>query len=135
MGMEETLTPGPNFNRPVKDLVYKDLLTSTFTQVSHDRGVTWTPTFEKQQLVRKGLLHRAKNHYQRRVVLIETVFWKCRQKSVRTWSGTTKLCLQKRIHWQNLFQVHQGSGRNNLYKVAQRVHEQVECFSCSCALR
>jgi hypothetical protein len=31
MGMEETLAPGPNFNRPVKDLVYKDLLKSTFT--------------------------------------------------------------------------------------------------------
>ena len=31
MGMEEALTPGPNFNRPVKDLVYKDLLTSTFS--------------------------------------------------------------------------------------------------------
>ena len=25
--MEETIVPGPNFNRPVKDLVYKDLLT------------------------------------------------------------------------------------------------------------
>jgi len=30
--MEEVLGPGPN-------LVYKDLLTSTFTQVSHDRGI------------------------------------------------------------------------------------------------
>jgi hypothetical protein len=39
MGMEETIVPGPNFNRPVKDLVYKDLLTSTFTQVSHERGI------------------------------------------------------------------------------------------------
>ena len=40
--MEETIVPGPNFNRPVKDLVYKDLLTSTFTQASHDRGMkTW----------------------------------------------------------------------------------------------
>ena len=26
----------------------------------------------------KGLSHRAKNHYQHRVVLIESVFWKCR---------------------------------------------------------
>ncbi len=25
MGMKETLSPGPNFNRPVKDLVYKDI--------------------------------------------------------------------------------------------------------------
>ena len=42
MGMEEAMATGPNFNRPVKDLVYKDLLTSTFTQASHDRGIkTW----------------------------------------------------------------------------------------------
>ena len=113
--MEEALTPGPNFNRPVKDLVYKDLLTSTFTQGSHDRGIKtwcvsvsypqcvfygnkfryeafnvecqWTPTLEKQQSVRKGLLQRAKNHYQRRVVLIGTVFWKCMQTSAH---GATK---------------------------------------------
>jgi hypothetical protein len=39
MGMEETLEPGPNFDRPVKGLVYKDLLTNTFTQASHDRGI------------------------------------------------------------------------------------------------
>ncbi len=36
------------------------------------QNTTWTPTLEKEQLVRKGLLHRAKNQYQRRVVLIET---------------------------------------------------------------
>ena len=43
--MEEALAPDPNFNRPVKDLVYKDLLTSTFTQTSHDRGIkTWRLT-------------------------------------------------------------------------------------------
>ncbi len=52
MGMEETLTPGPNFNRPVKDLVYKDLLTSTFTQVSHDRGIrTWRTSESYPQCV------------------------------------------------------------------------------------
>ena len=83
MGMEETMETGPNFNRPVKDLVYKDLLTSTFTQASHDRGIkTWRVSvsypqcvfygnkfrnvqcrmshgpqhWKKQQLVRKGLL-------------------------------------------------------------------------------
>jgi hypothetical protein len=39
------------------------------------------PTLEKQ-MARKGLSHRAKNHYQHRVVLIETVFWKYRQKFV-----------------------------------------------------
>ena len=96
------------------------VLTITFTQVSHDRGIKtwctsvsypqcvfygnkfryetfnvecqWTPTLEKQQSVRKELLQRAKNHYQRRVVLIETVFWKCRQKSGRAWPATKKLC-------------------------------------------
>jgi hypothetical protein len=35
----------------------------------------------EKQLARKGLSHRAKNHYQHRVVLIENVSWKCRQKS------------------------------------------------------
>jgi hypothetical protein len=60
----EYLLPAPNYNTPVKDLVYKDLLTSTFNL-----------------LARKGLSHRAKNHYQHRVVLIENVSWKCRQKS------------------------------------------------------
>ncbi len=60
--MEETIVPDPNFDRPVKDLVYKDLLTSTLTQASYDRGIkTVTPTLEKQQLVRKGLLQREKN--------------------------------------------------------------------------
>jgi hypothetical protein len=44
MWMEEALGPGPNFNRPVKDLVYKDLLTSTFTQASHDRGIDVLPS-------------------------------------------------------------------------------------------
>ncbi len=34
--------PVPNYNTPVKDLTYEDLLTSTFTQASHDRGIkTW----------------------------------------------------------------------------------------------
>ncbi len=50
--MEEALTPGPNFNRPVKDLVYKDLLTSTFTQASHDRGIrTWRVSVSYPQCV------------------------------------------------------------------------------------
>ena len=52
MGMEEALAPGPNFNRPVKDLVYKDLLTSTFTQASHDRGIkTWRASASYPQCV------------------------------------------------------------------------------------
>ena len=33
------------------------------------------------QLTRKGLSHRAKNHHQHHVVLIENVSWKYRQKS------------------------------------------------------
>ena len=50
--MEEALAPGPNFNRPVKDLVYKDLLTSTFTQASHDRGIkTWRASASYPQCV------------------------------------------------------------------------------------
>jgi hypothetical protein len=40
--VRESLLPVPNYNRPVKDLVYKDLLTNTFTLVSHERGIkTW----------------------------------------------------------------------------------------------
>ncbi len=91
-GARESLLPAPS-NTPVKDLTYKDLLTSTFTLASHERGiktcigmkgsmlnVIWIPTLEKQ-LARKGLSHRAKNHYQHRVILIENVSWKCRQKS------------------------------------------------------
>jgi hypothetical protein len=38
----ESLLSDPNYNRPVKDLVYKDLLTSIFTLASHERGIkTW----------------------------------------------------------------------------------------------
>jgi hypothetical protein len=34
----ETHLPSPNYNTPVKDLSYKDLLTSTFTLASHERS-------------------------------------------------------------------------------------------------
>jgi hypothetical protein len=38
----ESLLPAPNYNTPVKDLTYQDLLTSNFTLVSHERGIkTW----------------------------------------------------------------------------------------------
>ena len=38
----ESLLPAPNYNTPVKDLEYKDLLTSTFTQPSHESSIkTW----------------------------------------------------------------------------------------------
>ena len=38
----ESLMPAPNYNSPVKELAYKDLLTSIFTHASHQRGMkTW----------------------------------------------------------------------------------------------
>jgi hypothetical protein len=38
----DSLLPVPNYNTPVKDLAYKDLLTNTFTLASHERGIkTW----------------------------------------------------------------------------------------------
>ncbi len=53
-----------------------------FTQDSHEciggrrltSNVTWTPTFGKHQLVRKGLSQFVQNHNQHRVVRIEPVF-------------------------------------------------------------
>jgi hypothetical protein len=40
--VSETPPTVPNYNTPVTDLTYKDLLTSTFTLASHDRGIkTW----------------------------------------------------------------------------------------------
>jgi hypothetical protein len=39
VGARESLLPTPNCNTPVKDLTYKDLLTSTFTLVSHEKGM------------------------------------------------------------------------------------------------
>ena len=51
----ESLVLDPNFNRPVEDLVYKDLLTSTFTQASHDRGIkTWSVSTSYPQCVFYG---------------------------------------------------------------------------------
>jgi hypothetical protein len=52
---------------------------------------------EKKQLVRKGLLQCAKNYYQRRVVLIETVFWKCRQKCAHTVSDKKTLLTEVNV--------------------------------------
>jgi hypothetical protein len=39
LGARESLFSAPNCNTPVKDLTYKDLLTNTFTLVSHERGI------------------------------------------------------------------------------------------------
>jgi hypothetical protein len=97
-----------DFSRPVEELEYTCLLKNTFTEPSHDRGfkdtvvsgnlpwvsfvekcisggrltsnVTWTPTFRKQQLARKGLSQRVQNHNQHRVVRIEPVFWQYRSR-------------------------------------------------------
>jgi hypothetical protein len=42
----ESLLPTPNYNTPVKDLTYKDLLTITFTLASHERGIKiWCVTY------------------------------------------------------------------------------------------
>ncbi len=92
-----------DFSRRVEELEYtcRQVLKNTFTEPSHDRGfkdtvvsgnlpwvsfvekcigggrltsnVTWTPTFRKQQLARKGLSQRVQNHNQHRVVRIEPV--------------------------------------------------------------
>ena len=35
----ESIMSVPNYNTPVENLEYKDLLTNTFTQTSHDRGM------------------------------------------------------------------------------------------------
>ena len=113
--VSETPPTVPNYNTPVTDLTYKDLLTSTFTLASHDRGIkTWCvpatypecvycgkryryerfnvechmdPNIGKETDKERTVspLYRAKNHYQHHVVLIENVSWNCRQKSVRLW--------------------------------------------------
>ena len=46
-------------------------------------NVTWTPTFRKQQLARKGLSQRVQNHNQHRVTRIEPVFLAV-QAAIRT---------------------------------------------------
>jgi hypothetical protein len=88
------------------------------------------PTLEKQ-MARKGLSHRAKNHYQHRVVLIETVFWKYRQKFVYdflvhilTQSWLTTLSIQYRFDDDVDDDAHQGdftpemlSGSSTRYKI------------------
>ena len=53
----ESLLPAPNYNTPVKDLTYKDLLTSTFTLTSHERGIkTWcVPTTYPKCLLRQNV--------------------------------------------------------------------------------
>ena len=47
----ESLFPAPNYNTPVKDLEYKDLLTNTFTQASHDRGIKTRLTIKLDRLI------------------------------------------------------------------------------------
>ncbi len=83
----ESLLPVPNYNTPDNDMVYKDLLPNIFTITSHCIGmkgsmwnVIWIQTLENQ-LTRKGLSVRTKNHYQHHVVLIANVSCEYRQKS------------------------------------------------------
>jgi hypothetical protein len=56
-GPKESLLPAPNYNTPVKDLAYKDLLTSTFTLASHERGIkTWcVPATYPECLLRQNV--------------------------------------------------------------------------------
>ena len=55
----ETSSPAPNYNTPVKDLAYKDLLTSTFTLASHDRGIkTWCVPATYPECVHYGKRYR-----------------------------------------------------------------------------
>ncbi len=50
---------GPQFNRPAKDLVSKDLLTITFTQISNDRGMkTWCVSVSYRECVFCGKKYR-----------------------------------------------------------------------------
>ncbi len=57
VGARESLLPAPNCNTPVKDLTYKDLLTSTFTLASHERGIkTWcVPATYPECLLRQNV--------------------------------------------------------------------------------
>ena len=57
--VRETPSPAPNYNTPVKDLSYKDLLTSTFTLVSHERGIkTWCVPSTYPDCVYSGKMYR-----------------------------------------------------------------------------
>jgi hypothetical protein len=76
---------------------------------------------EKQQLVRKGLLQLAKNHYQRRVVLIETVFWKCRQKSAHGQRQKTLLAEANASAKRNLISVGGCADTPSLWMSMQQV--------------
>jgi len=66
-------------------------------------NVTWTPTFRKQQLARKGVSQRVQNHNQHRVTRIEPVFlavqsairakMKCDKKSLLVEADASKKCI------------------------------------------
>ena len=124
----ESLLPAPNYNTPVKDLTYKDLLTSTFTLASHERGIkTWCVPATYPECVYCGKRYR----YERfnvechmdpnigKATGKERTVTPCKeslptsrgphrkrflevQSEIRvTCRETDRLCLQKRMHRQN----------------------------------
>ncbi len=59
-------------------------------------NVTWTPTFRKQQLGRKGVSQRVQNHNRHRVVRIEPVFWQYKLHYESRCNVIRSPCLQQR---------------------------------------
>jgi hypothetical protein len=57
VGGRESFLPDANYNTPVKDLAYEDLLTNTFTLASHERGIkTWcVPATYPECLLRQNV--------------------------------------------------------------------------------
>ena len=125
---ETLLLPAPNCNTPVKDLTYKDLLTSTFTLASHERGIkTWCVPTTYPECVYCGKRYRYERFNvechmdpnigkatgkERTVALCKESLPTSRgphskrflelQAEIRgTWRATDRLCLQKRMHRQN----------------------------------
>jgi hypothetical protein len=64
-------------------------------------NVTWTPTFRKQQLTRKGVSQRVQNHNRHRVARIEPVFWQYKLQYVSRCNVIRSPCLQQRMHRTN----------------------------------
>ena len=121
-------TPCADFSRPAEELEYTCLLTSTFTEASHDRVFkTWqTPAtypeclFWKNVSVGGGLRRMphgpqyfesnnwqgrlsqsVQNHNQHHVARIEPVFWQCRPQYAPRCNVTRSPCLQQRMHRKN----------------------------------
>jgi hypothetical protein len=76
----ESLMSDTNYNTPVKDLTYKDLLTTTFTQASHDRGMkTWSclgvlpPVCFLREQVSVWIVHCKMTHGQGKICHVRTM--------------------------------------------------------------